>query len=247
MTTGGDAAPDPLAAIAALADDVGRFLALDSTAAALRSVVTTARLAFGAAACSIATVDDGELVYRVADGEGADAIVGTRLPVDRGIAGFAVASGQVLAIDDVQADRRFADDVATATGYVPTTLLVAPIDDGAGDVLGVVSILDRAPRANALDLAAAFATQAASTLAVERDLATLGRALLAALAASAPDRDLVDALLDAAAAGTAADDAAITALAGALGGLREAGPAAHDTALRLLADFAGYARRVRRR
>lgn len=247
MTAGHDETQDRLAAIAAVADSIGRYLALDSTDAALRAVVVTARLAFGAAACSIAAVDGGELAYRVADGAGADSIVGTRLPLDRGLAGFAIASGQVLAIDDVQADRRFADDVANATGYVPTTMLVAPIDDG--DVLGVLSVLDREPRTNALDVAAAFASQAAHVLAVERDLATLGRSLLTALAATATDGDVVSTLLEASTGGSRPDldlDS-IVALAGSLSALREAGPAAQATAVRLLADFADYVHRGRRR
>lgn len=112
--------------------------------APLQALVDEARTAFGAAACSIAVLDDerGELIYRAASGAGAEAILGVRLPVTRGIAGWVAVSGQPLSVSDLHRDQRFAADVAESTQYVPRTLLVSPIvgDDG---VLGVVSILDR--------------------------------------------------------------------------------------------------------
>ena len=39
-------------------------------------------------------------------------------------------------------DRRFAARVATSSGYVPHTMIVAPFRDGA-TTLGVLSVLDR--------------------------------------------------------------------------------------------------------
>ncbi len=146
-----------------------RVFAGDGAAPWLRPIVVTARLAFDAAACSIALIDSAsnELVYMVADGEGSDAIIGARLALGRGLGGFAASSGQVVSVEDVRADPRFAIDVAERTGYVPNAMLVAPISDG-DDVLGVLSILDRSNTQHAgmaaLDLAAGFARSAASVL-----------------------------------------------------------------------------------
>jgi GAF domain-containing protein len=134
---------------------------------ALQQVVDEARDAFGAAACSVAVLedDDGELTYRAASGAGAEAIVGVRLPVTRGIAGWVAVSGQPLAVSDIRTDRRFAQDVAESTAYVPQSLLAAPIMGPEG-VVGVLSVLDREPgRADAgrdLQLAASFAARAAA-------------------------------------------------------------------------------------
>ena len=110
----------------------------------LTRAVAAVRSLFGAAACSCAVVDeDGSaLTYLAADGEGAREIVGVQLPVGRGIAGFAALAGQPLAVRDVASDPRFARDVAEQTRYVPTAILVAPMFDSAGDVLGVISVLD---------------------------------------------------------------------------------------------------------
>jgi GAF domain-containing protein len=135
----------------------------------LQQVVDEARAAFGAAACSVAVVDEdeGELVYRAAAGTGAEAIVGVRLPVTRGVAGWVAVSGQPLAVSDLRTDRRFAHDVAESTAYVPETLLAAPLMGPEG-VVGVLSVLDRDPgRENAerdLHLASSFAARAAALL-----------------------------------------------------------------------------------
>src|SRR4051812_24788510 len=112
--------------------------------ATLGRCVEATRALFGAAACSIALVDDdgGSLQFVASDGAGADEIVGVTIPVSRGIAGWAAMSGQPIAVRDVQADARFARDVAESTHYVPTAIYAAPLLDTEGEVLGVVSVLD---------------------------------------------------------------------------------------------------------
>lgn len=113
-----------------------------ANAQALTDTCRRARDGLGAAAVSVAELDGDHLVYRAAVGEGAEVIVGTRLPVDRGLAGYAAVSGQSLSVARPADDPRFARDIAESTGFVPNSLLVIPIVvDGA--VLGVVSVLDR--------------------------------------------------------------------------------------------------------
>jgi GAF domain-containing protein len=87
--------------------------------------------------------------------------------VSKGIAGWVVSSGQPIAVHDVRADPRFAVDVAESTGFVPRSILAAPLT-AHGEALGVVEVLDRTPatdRGDDLDLLGLLATQAA--LAVE--------------------------------------------------------------------------------
>lgn len=137
--------------------------------APLQQLLNEARGAFGAAACSFAALDEeeGELSYEVASGIGADAIVGVRLPITRGVAGWVAVSAQPLAVSDLRSDPRFAADVAESTRYIPRALLGVPVVGPYG-VLGVLSILDRdSERADSqhdLALAAEYAARAAVLL-----------------------------------------------------------------------------------
>ncbi len=102
------------------------------------------RTLFGAGACSCALVDESgtSLTFVAADGRGAAEITGVTISVSHGIAGWAVMSGQPLTVRDVAADERFARDIAEATSYVPTSVMVAPLYTREGEVLGVVEVLD---------------------------------------------------------------------------------------------------------
>lgn len=109
----------------------------------LNAVTATAQAVFGAAACSIAVVDEDSetLEFVAASGAGRDQVIGLRIPSSKGIAGWAVTTGQAMAISDVQRDARFDRDAAEQTGYVPTVILAAPaIHDG--EALGVIEVLD---------------------------------------------------------------------------------------------------------
>ncbi|MGN6472513.1 MAG: GAF domain-containing protein, partial [Mycobacteriales bacterium] len=154
----------------------------------LQAVVDTARELFGAAACSIATIDDEWLYldYQVASGEGADQIVGERLPLGRGIAGWVASSGASIAVDDVGQDPRFASDVAERTGYVPKAILAAPLE-ARDSVLGVISVLDRRSPADAAEahrdmtILGLLARQVSMSLEASRIFDSAARLLAAAL------------------------------------------------------------------
>jgi eukaryotic-like serine/threonine-protein kinase len=112
--------------------------------ALIEAIVRTAAGVFEAAATSIALVDavTGELVYQAAWGAGAEEIVGVRLAPGAGVAGSAVGSGEGVAVPDCRSDARFAAQIAKGTGYVPNTMLVAPLERD-GEVVGALSVLDR--------------------------------------------------------------------------------------------------------
>jgi GAF domain-containing protein len=170
----------------------------------LQSAVDTARELFGAAACSVAVADEAaeELVYEIASGAGATEILGVRLPMGRGIAGWVASSGSIIAVNDVRADPRFARDVAESTGYVPTSILAAPLE--AHDrVLGVLSVLDRrspdsaADAHNEMRLLGLIARQVALSLEAGTVFSDSARLLAQALAGLSNDTDVADALLQA--------------------------------------------------
>jgi GAF domain-containing protein len=135
----------------------------------LQSVVDVARAIFGAAASSVFLLDEdaGELVFQAVSGEGEKSLVGTRMSAGRGIAGWVVASGEPMIVDDLSAGSPFDRDAAESTGYVPRALMAAPLEC-RGRVLGVLEVLDPASQnrsgLNELDLLMLFANQAAGAL-----------------------------------------------------------------------------------
>jgi GAF domain-containing protein len=135
----------------------------------LQSVVEVTRSIFGAAAASVLLLEPGtdDLVFEAVAGEGEQHLVGSRFPSGTGIAGWAIASGQPLAIDDVTDSPLFARDAAESTGYVPHALMAAPLLC-AGECVGVLEVLDRdsRPRSDLGDMASLglLATEMATVL-----------------------------------------------------------------------------------
>ena len=215
----------------------------------LQAVCDAAKELFGAAACSIALVEEetDEIVYRVASGKGAAAVLGLRLPLGKGVAGWVVSSGMPIRIDDVAADPRFGREVAEQTGYVPRSILATPLET-AYTVLGVVSVLDPAvPATEAaaqqeMRLLGLFAQQAALAIDAARVYRDVGRALLAALAAAADGGPLAD-MAERALAAKAGPKSEVLDLAGLFARLGRADPDLLRVAGSALEAFVLYAER----
>ena len=135
----------------------------------LRSIVEVARAIFGAQASSIFLLDEAadELVFAAVAGEEEQFLVGRRIPSSTGVAGWVASSRTPLVLEDVQADPRFARDVAENTGYVPKGMMAVPLLDEER-VLGVLQVLDRPQRSRfslqEMELLGLFASQAAIAL-----------------------------------------------------------------------------------
>jgi GAF domain-containing protein len=110
----------------------------------LQSIVEVARHVYSAAASSVFMVsrDTGELIFTAVSGEGEESLIGTRFPADTGIAGWVAASGEPLILDDLTGNAQFARDAAQSTGYVPNSIMAAPLL-ADGECLGVLEVLDR--------------------------------------------------------------------------------------------------------
>jgi GAF domain-containing protein len=132
--------------------------------ALLQSVVEVARAIFAARASSVFLLDEDadELVFEAVAGEGAESLIGQRIPSSTGIAGWVLVTRQPLVIDDLANDPRHARDVAESTGYVPQGLMCVPLlhEEKA---LGVLNVLDRASQftLEEMELLGLFANQAA--------------------------------------------------------------------------------------
>ena len=128
----------------------------------MTAIAAATRQQLNAAACSVALVDEAELVFVAADGMGAAEVVGMRISLGRGIAGWVAVSGESIAVADVHRDHRFDAETAQSTGFVPSTILAAPIEGDDGPI-GVLEVLDRQPGSSDLELAGAAARQVALT------------------------------------------------------------------------------------
>jgi GAF domain-containing protein len=133
----------------------------------LQSTVEVARAIFAARASSVFLLDEDadELVFEAVSGEGAESLIGQRIPASAGIAGWVLVTRQPLVLEDVAKDPRFARDVAESTGYVPQGLMSVPLlhEEKA---LGVLNVLDRASQftLEEMELLGLFANQAAIAL-----------------------------------------------------------------------------------
>ena len=114
----------------------------------LASVCAAACRVFDAPAASVALLDErtGELVFAAVAGEGADDLVGARFPADEGIAGQVLRTGEPIDAADLSHEPRFARSVAVETGFEPESISVAPLRDGDGKVVGVLSVLETSRR-----------------------------------------------------------------------------------------------------
>jgi GAF domain-containing protein len=150
--------------------------AQDAAAAELlQSVVDVARAIFGAQASSVFLLDEAaeELIFQAVAGRGEGFLVGRRIPAATGIAGWVVASGEAMVVDDLARNTAFDRDLAVSTQYVPDSIMAAPLLHG-GRTLGVLEVLDPAAQSRSdlaeLDLLALFARQAAAALRIVSDL-----------------------------------------------------------------------------
>jgi GAF domain-containing protein len=232
----------------------GKAILPGSPDALLSSIVDAAASIFGAAAASILLVNEAEgvLEFKVTHGASNRNLVGTRIPLDQGIAGYVAMSGQPIAISDVAQDARFNRDFAQSTGYVPHSILATPLIAGER-ILGVMEVLDKinAPSFGMLDmeLLGLFAHQAALAIDQAQSLEHLGEALVLSLKrlatsdAEHPSDSLLAALEAIPDAGSQND---LLKLADLLNEFSRMGEAEREMGLKILTAFAEYGQNQRR-
>jgi len=110
----------------------------------IEAIVRTAAAVFDAASVSIGLADPetGELRYVAVWGAVAKEVLGVRVPAGHGIVGATVTSGVPQAVPSCANDPRWAGKVAGEIGYMPTTMLVVPLQRGTRCV-GALQIVDR--------------------------------------------------------------------------------------------------------
>ncbi len=155
-----------------------------SNDALLKSIVDAAARIFGAAAASILLVNEEEeaLEFRVAFGPSDHDLVGTKFPYDKGIAGYVFMTGQPIATSNVQEDKRFNQDFAKSTGYIPSSILATPLISSDDRVIGVMEVLDKIDATSFdirdMDLMGIFAQQAAMAIDQSQQIDNIEQALV---------------------------------------------------------------------
>ena len=119
----------------------------------VRYATSRTRELFEAEGCALLLYDRerGELRFPVTSQSEARRAVAARLtevrfPADRGIAGWVLAHGEPVLVEDVRNDPRFYAGVDQLTEMTTRTVLCAPLRTGAGNV-GVIEVVNPAPGA----------------------------------------------------------------------------------------------------
>lgn len=92
---------------------------------------------------SLALIDpaDGKLVFQAATGPVKYQVIGTRMEMGKGVAGWVALHGEGLISHDVEHDERFDPNTDSRTGYKTRSIACAPIHY-RGDVIGVLEALN---------------------------------------------------------------------------------------------------------
>jgi Nif-specific regulatory protein len=151
---------DPNEVLLAVGSIAHREIAIDDL---LRRMVDSIVSGMEADRGTIYLLDRGkrELVSRAAHLPELEEI---RLQLGQGVAGYVAKTGEIVNVPTVSEEQRFYGGVDELTGYRTESLLAAPMRDHAGEVLGVVQLLNKRSGAFSRDdetRVAGFAQQAA--------------------------------------------------------------------------------------
>lgn len=234
----------------------GRAILPRSNDDLLKSIVEAAARIFNAVAASILLVNEQEqvLVFKVAYGAANRDLVGSKFPLDKGIAGYVVMTGQPLAVSNVRQDPRFNQDFAKSTGYVPSSILATPLLAGER-VIGVMEVLDKINASSFgmqdMELLAMFANQAAIAIDQSQRIDMISEALVMGLkrlvqSDSTPQpEELLKALDQAGNRQTSADLLAIADLFNEISSLGEPERKALIQILKVFTEYQRSSRRAR--
>lgn len=221
----------------------------------LSSIVETAAHIFGAAAASILLVNEEEeaLEFKVAFGPSERDLIGTKFPYDKGIAGYVFMTGQPIATSNVRQDKRFNQDFAKSTGYVPNSILATPLISADDRIIGVMEVLDKIDAATFdmqdMELMGMFAQQAALAIEQSQHIENITEILIEGLKQLAEEQGNSTELASAFGSSLEEYDGRdeLMELADLFNSISVLGKAERKACLQILRTFAEYGRAVVRR
>jgi PAS domain S-box-containing protein len=110
----------------------------------LTLVTANATRLLGVSAASVALCDQdrGDLWFAAASGSGAEYMLGRRLTMGQGIAGWVAEHGQELMVPDVSRDPRFYDEFDRGSGFTTNSILCVPLRT-KGQTIGVIEVMNK--------------------------------------------------------------------------------------------------------
>lgn len=131
-----------MTAIADSARAIGASLQLDEV---LQTILEQTTRALDVEAVSLALVESGgkELNFRAATGKHGKMIIGQRMLMGQGIAGWVAQRGEGVIVPDVSKDKRFYGKFDEVTGFKTRAVACAPIRAG-NQVMGILQALNPA-------------------------------------------------------------------------------------------------------
>lgn len=127
----------------ALAETAAVINATLSIEAVFERIMTQIEQALRVQAASLALIDSktNELVFKAATGWVGEKVIGIRLMLGQGVAGWVAQEGRGVIVPDVKQDNRFDPETDQRTGYTTRMIACAPIRL-RGEVIGVLEAIN---------------------------------------------------------------------------------------------------------
>jgi signal transduction histidine kinase len=103
---------------------------------------TTRLMEVAAASVVLRDDDKGEVWFAAASGEGATAVLGMRMGLGQGIAGWVTAQGEPVVVTDVYTDERFFAEVDKQSGFITKSILCVPLQV-KGRTIGALEVMNK--------------------------------------------------------------------------------------------------------
>lgn len=123
------------------ADPLDAILDADTPRVACQLALTVLREAVPAESSAVILEERGYLRFTAVSGPHARKLVGVRLPLGTGVAGFSMVKRRVIVLADAHDDPRHCGEVDALTGYVTKEIAVVPILH-ANRILGVLEVMN---------------------------------------------------------------------------------------------------------
>ncbi len=118
----------------------GRIAAIRDRGLLVEELAGLARDLTGADRCTLWLADRQKEVLWTKVAQGVDAL---EIGLKQGLAGACVESGETVLVNDTRKDARFAGAVDRSSGYETRNVLVVPMRDGRGEVMGCCQLLNK--------------------------------------------------------------------------------------------------------
>lgn len=91
---------------------------------------------------SVLLKDGNELVFRACRGRGASGLIGRRMPVTEGIAGWVIKTGRTYHCPDVTKDTRWSSRIGAEIRFKTRNIIAAPLRTDK-DTIGVIELINK--------------------------------------------------------------------------------------------------------